>query len=50
MAPSLPPKTSRPTPENLQKLDDALTSVIAGHPGAVNMWTFYEVIDGSGKW
>ena len=41
----LPAKNASPTPENVKALNDGLTSVIAGHPGAINPWTFYEEID-----
>lgn len=39
------PKTAPPTAANVRLLDEELTSVIAGHPGAVTPWTFYEVLD-----
>lgn len=41
----LPPKSAVATQENIKALTDGLTSVIAGHPGAIQMWTFYEVLD-----
>lgn len=40
-----PKKDSKPTPENIQKLEQWLTSIIAGHPGATHTYTFYEEID-----
>jgi hypothetical protein len=40
-----PKKDSEPTPENIQKLEQWLTSIIAGHPGADHTYTFYEEID-----
>ena len=40
-----PEKDSKPTDENIQKLDQWLTSIIAGHPGATRTYTFYEEID-----
>lgn len=40
-----PPKNSEPTQENVKKLERWLTSIIAGHPGATNTYTFYEEID-----
>ncbi len=39
------PKTAAPTVTNIRILDEELTSVIAGHPGAIDLWTFYEVLD-----
>lgn len=45
MAVQLPPKNAAPTPANVKQLQDGLTSVIAGHPGSVQLWTFYEVVD-----
>lgn len=45
MAVQLPPKNTAPTPANVKQLQDGLTSVIAGHPGSVQLWTFYEVVD-----
>ncbi|MCL4738697.1 MAG: hypothetical protein KJZ81_10845 [Burkholderiaceae bacterium] len=41
----LPPKNAPATPDSIAALNQALTSVIAGHPGAVEPWTFYEVLD-----
>ena len=41
----LPAKTAPATAANTQALHGQLTSVIAGHPGAVKVWTFYEVLD-----
>lgn len=40
-----PKKDSEPTPSNVQKLEQWLTSIIAGHPGAKHTYTFYEEID-----
>ena len=40
-----PKKDSKPTKENIQKLEHWLTSIIAGHPGATHTYTFYEEID-----
>jgi hypothetical protein len=40
-----PKKDSKPTQENIQKLEQWLTSIIAGHPGATHSYTFYEEID-----
>lgn len=45
MTPSLPPKDAPPTPENVRALREGLTSVIAGHPGSKQLWTFYDVIE-----
>lgn len=45
MALTLPPKTAPATPANVNALQQGLTSVIAGHPGAVQPWTFYEELD-----
>ena len=45
MAPNLPPKNARATPETIKALREGLTSVIAGHPGSIQLWTFYERID-----
>lgn len=39
------PKTAPPTPENVQIVRTWLTSLIAGHTGARNTYTFYEEID-----
>jgi hypothetical protein len=51
VAPPLPAKTASPTAANVKLLYDGLTSVIAGHPGSVELWTFYEVLDGYlGPW
>jgi hypothetical protein len=41
----LPAKDSQPTLENIGLLEAGLTSVIAGHPGAIDTYTFYEVLD-----
>jgi hypothetical protein len=40
-----PKKDSEPTPENVAQLEQWLTSIIAGHPGATRSYTFYEEID-----
>jgi hypothetical protein len=40
-----PKKDSEPTPSNVQKLEQWLTSIIAGHPGATHTYSFYEEID-----
>ena len=45
MHPNLPSKNSPPTPATVKNLYDGLDSVIAGHAGSVELWTFYEVID-----
>jgi len=42
---TLPAKNAPPTAENVQALNAALTSLIAGHPQATDDWTFYEVLD-----
>ncbi|HEY6946104.1 MAG TPA: hypothetical protein VI431_13260 [Candidatus Acidoferrum sp.] len=42
---TLPAKNAPPTPENVQALHSALTSLIARHPQATDDWTFYEVLD-----
>jgi hypothetical protein len=41
----LPAKNAEPTQENVRALQEGLTSIIAGHPGAAELWTFYEAID-----
>ena len=41
----LPAKDAAPTPENLKTLHEGLTSVIVGHAGSIDMWTFYEEIE-----
>jgi hypothetical protein len=41
----LPAKDAPATPENVHLLDVGLTSVIMGHPGAIETYTFYEVLD-----
>jgi hypothetical protein len=41
----LPPKSAPATDANIKALHDALTALIAGHPGAVEPWTFYEALD-----
>lgn len=41
----LPAKSAPANNESIKALYDQLTSVIAGHPGAVEVWTFYEVLD-----
>ena len=45
MAPKLPSKSAPADPANVKALHDGLTSVITGHPGSVEPWTFYEVLD-----
>ena len=45
MAPQLPAKSSTVSAANIKALHDGLTSVIAGHTGALEPWTFYEVPD-----
>ena len=45
MPPKLPDKKSTPTHENVRRLREGLTSVIAGHAGSIDLWTFYEVVD-----
>jgi hypothetical protein len=46
MALPLPPKSViRCDPPTAQEVHDLLTSVIAGHPGAVETFTFYEEVD-----
>ena len=41
----LPAKSAPANAANIKALYDQLTSVIAGHPGAVEVWTFYEALD-----
>jgi len=41
----LPAKSAPASAANVKALHDQLTSVIAGHPGAVEVWTFYEALD-----
>ena len=41
----LPAKSAPANAANAKALHEQLTSVIAGHPGAVEVWTFYEVLD-----
>jgi hypothetical protein len=41
----LPSKQSNPTPQNVQAVRNGLTARIAGHPQAIEPWTFYEFID-----
>lgn len=41
----LPAKAAPASPENVRTLHDGFTSVVAGHPGAVQPWTFYEELD-----
>ena len=45
MSLKLPAKTAPATPESVAALRNGLTSEIAGHPGSVNLWTFYEELD-----
>ena len=40
-----PKKNSKPIPDNVKKLDNWLTSIIAGYPNATTTYTFYEEID-----
>jgi hypothetical protein len=40
-----PGKDWKPTPENIHMLDIALTSFMAGHTGATETYTFYEVLN-----
>lgn len=42
---TLPPKNAPATPQNVSALRQGLTSVIAGHPGAIEPWTFYEELN-----
>jgi hypothetical protein len=41
----LPAKDGPVTEAKVMELEHGLTSVIAGHPGAIHPWTFYEVLD-----
>lgn len=41
----LPAKSAQASAASISALYDQLTSVIADHPGAVEVWTFYEVLD-----
>ena len=41
----LPPKSAPATAATVKALYDGLTSLIAGHPGSIDPWTFYEVLD-----
>jgi hypothetical protein len=41
----LPAKGGPVTEAKVMELEHGLTSVIAGHAGAINPWTFYEVLD-----
>ena len=52
MALNLPPASIiRVGAESARLVHDALTRVIAGHPGALTTYTFYEEIDGwLGPW
>jgi hypothetical protein len=45
MQTQFPGKNSNPTAQSVKQLDDALTALIAGHPGSVELWTFYEEVD-----
>jgi len=45
MSVKLPPKDAEPSAANVRDLERGLTSVISGHPGATQPWTFYEVLD-----
>lgn len=40
-----PAKDSPPTAENIKNLEIWLNSIVMGHPGAINTYTFYEEID-----
>ena len=42
---ALPPKNAPATSQNVAALQQGLTSVIAGHPGSIEPWTFYEELD-----
>jgi len=42
---NLPAKSGPSNVASTKVLTDGLTSVIAGHPGAVEPWTFYDVLD-----
>jgi hypothetical protein len=42
---TLPPKNAVASPANVQALSSGLTWYIAGHPQAIQPWTFYEVLD-----
>lgn len=41
----LPAKSATPSEANIAALKDGLTSVIAGHPGSTQPYTFYEEVD-----
>lgn len=41
----LPAKNAQATTENVEALYKGLTSVIAGHSGSIQLWTFYEEVD-----
>ena len=45
MASRIPSKSPVVSAANVEALRDGLTSAIAGHPGAIEPWTFYEVLD-----
>jgi len=45
-----PGRDSQPTPENVQLLDIALVSVMAGHAQAVETYTFYDVLNQYLRW
>lgn len=45
MASQVPAKSAAVNAANISTLHEWLTSKIAGHPGAVEPWTFYEVLD-----
>lgn len=45
MIPHLPPLDAPPTPDPLRQAYEALTDVIAGHPGAATPCAFYAVVD-----
>lgn len=41
----LPLKTAAPNATTIQQLELGLTALVAGHPGSLEPWTFYEEID-----
>ena len=45
MTMKLPAKDGPVAEAKVMELEYGLTSVIAGHPGAISPWTFYEVLD-----
>ncbi len=47
----LPAVSDAATPASINALQTGLTSVIAGHPGSVQPWTFYDELDAyAGPW